>query len=920
MASVVTPASEDGSVVLSSSAAAYYAQTVDMDTAIKSENDLIRRYREISLSAECDAAIEEITNEAICFDETGSVAELETEELKVSDSIKKKMHDEFEEILALLKFNENAHDLFRKWYIDGRQYHVITLDPARAKDGILKVELIDSRKIRKVKKVDKKKDPKSGVDLVVKVEEYFIYNEKGIDASSTSGVKLSLDSVIYVPSGLYDQNTNMMFSYLHKAVKPTNQLKMLEDAVVINTLARAPERRIFYIDVGNLPKLKAEQYVTDIMNKYRNKVVYDATTGEVRDDRKHQCLVMDTRVPLLDGRTLTIAEIASEYQDKQLWAYSCDPITGAFVPGLITWAGVARPNAQIVRITLDNGKTIDCTPDHRFPVWGKGLVAAEELTIGESMIPLYRRKENITPNSKNKEYEQIFDNDKKEWTFTHRTVSKWKDSVGLDNQFVFNEDFNNGVFGTVHHKNINRMDNSPENLVRMNSKDHWSYHHHSSSGAGKVGGLRCYEMGLGVHNKNHPDYTLWHINGGKAAGAISAANGNSSANLALGRMALADLMKTKEFNGWFRSQQRAGWKEEQRAAASNRASKNGLSDRGNDAKRKLYETKEHRDRHTKMYATEYSYKMFEVVQSCARKGMRTAEVVLELNNSAALLEEWKELNINKCSAKKQKSFDAFNYHDVGRIIKNHSTVNSYSKLKEQAKFRNHKIVSIEYLEERVDTGCLTIDGGGLYHDHHTFALEAGIYTENSMLEDFWLPRREGGKGTEITTLPGSGQLIDNDLITYFQQKLYQSLNVPVSRLQPSQGFSLGRSSEITRDELKFNKFVSRLRNKFSQILLDLLRVQLIAKNIIKEDEWFDLEKFISVKFKNDNNFVELKENELWQGRISMLQQVDGYVGKWVSPAWVQKNILKLSAEDVKTMEQELDKMPKRFLPPELPEQ
>jgi len=190
----------------------------------------------------------------------------------------------------------------------------------------------------------------------------------------------------------------------------------------------------------------------------------------------------------------------------------------------------------------------------------------------------------------------------------------------------------------------------------------------------------------------------------------------------------------------------------------------------------------------------------------------------------------------------------------------------------------------------------------------------------SMLEDFWLPRREGGKGTEITTLPGSGQLINNDLITYFQQKLYQSLNVPVSRLQPSQGFSLGRSSEITRDELKFNKFVGRLRNKFSQILLDLLRVQLIAKNIIKEDEWFDLEKFISVKFKNDNNFVELKENELWQGRITMLQQIDGYVGKWVSPAWVQKNILKLSDEDVKSMEQELDKMPKRFLPPELPEQ
>jgi hypothetical protein len=465
---VVTPTSEDGSVVLSSSAAAYYSTVVDMDTSIKNENDLIRRYREISLQPECDAAIEEITNEAICVDDKGEVAKLNLEELKVSDSLKKKIQFEFDEVKHVLDFDVKAHDLFRNWYIDGRMYHLITIDADKPKEGILKVEFVDSRKIRKIKKIEKQKDKATGVDVIKSVEEFFIYNEKGIDASSTQGIKLSIDSVVYVPSGLYDQNSNMMFSYLHKAVKPVNQLKMLEDAVVIYRIARAPERRIFYIDVGNLPKVKAEQYVTDIMNKYRNKIVYDASTGEVRDDRKYM----------------------------------------------------------------------------------------------------------------------------------------------------------------------------------------------------------------------------------------------------------------------------------------------------------------------------------------------------------------------------------------------------------------------------------------------------------SMLEDFWMPRREGGKGTEITTLPGGQTLGQMEDVNYFQQKLYQSLNVPVSRLLPSQNFSLGRTNEITRDELKFNKFVSRLRNRFAQLLIDLLKVQLIAKNIISADEWKEVEKNINIEFTNDNNFVEMRDSDLWQNRFAMLNQVSTYVGQYFSPEWVKKEILKLTEEEIEAMDKEIEKMPK----------
>ena len=472
--SIVAPTGDDGSTVLSTSAAAYYTQVVDLDTSIKNENELIKRYREISLYTEVDAAIEDIVNEAINVDQDGEIVKLNLDELKVGNAVKKKITDEFEEILSLYDFHEKAYDIFRNWYVDGRAYFVVTLDPENPKEGIKKLDAVDARKIRKIKKIEKKKDPKTGVDVVVKVEEFYLYNEKGIEASSVTGIKLAVDSVVFVPSGVYDQNSLMVLSHLHKAIKPANQLKMLEDATVINRMVRAPQRRIFYIDVGNLPKVKAEQYVTDIMNKYRNKIVYDAATGEVRDDRKYM----------------------------------------------------------------------------------------------------------------------------------------------------------------------------------------------------------------------------------------------------------------------------------------------------------------------------------------------------------------------------------------------------------------------------------------------------------SMLEDFWMPRREGGKGTEITTLDGGESLAQLDDVNYFQQKLYQSLNVPLSRLQPNQNFSLGRSNEITRDELKFHKFVARLRNKFAGLLLDTLRIQLIAKNIVTVDDWKELEKDLSIEFVNDNSFEELKEAELMTGRLAMLQQVDPFVGKWFGPEFVFKKVLRFDDEEIEDINKDIENMDERFIPME----
>lgn len=463
--SVVPPSSIDtGSTVVNTgvNAGGHYGLVMDLEGTIKNENDLIRRYREVSQYSDCDGAIEDIVNEAIVADESRRSVELKLDELKVSAPIKNKIREEFDNILRILRFDERAHELFRSWYIDGRLYYQILIDENNIKQGIVELRYIDPRKIRRIKNIKKERN-KQGVDVVKEIEEYYLYNDKGITEQTTQGVKLALDSVVYCPSGYVDQNTGMMMSYLHKAIKPVNQLKMIEDSLVIYRISRAPERRIFYIDVGNLPKLKAEQYVTDIMNKFRNKIVYDATTGETRDDRRHL----------------------------------------------------------------------------------------------------------------------------------------------------------------------------------------------------------------------------------------------------------------------------------------------------------------------------------------------------------------------------------------------------------------------------------------------------------SMMEDFWMPRREGGKGTEITTLPGGQNLGEIQDIEYFQGKLYHALNVPISRLQPQQGFSIGRSQEISRDEVKFNKFIVRLRKKFSVLFSNALRVQLIAKGVIRADEWEEMRPFLKYDYLEDNHFSELKDSEILMQRIQSLQAMDPYVGKYYSQAWVRKNILRLDEDDIEQIEKEI---------------
>ena len=460
-----TPTADDGTVDVAGGG--FFGQILDTDGRERTDLDLIRRYRDIAQQAECDTAVEDIVNEGIISNEKDQAVQVTLDRLRFPDKIKRKIRAEFSEILRLLHFEAKGHDIFRRWYVDGRIFYHKIIDTKNPRRGITELRYIDSTKIKKVREVKKQIDPKLGVDMVEKIDEYFVYNEKGLGSAGTAGtnqgLKIAADSITYCPSGLIDGNSGRVLSYLHKAIKPVNQLRMIEDALVIYRISRAPERRIFYIDVGNLPKIKAEQYLKDVMNRYRNKLVYDASTGEIRDDRNHM----------------------------------------------------------------------------------------------------------------------------------------------------------------------------------------------------------------------------------------------------------------------------------------------------------------------------------------------------------------------------------------------------------------------------------------------------------SMLEDFWLPRREGGRGTEITTLPGGSNLGEIDDITYFQRKLYRSLNVPISRMESDNGFSLGRTTEITRDELKFTKFVQRIRKKFVPMFTDMLKTQLLLKGIIAAEDWPQIQEHIQYDFLQDGHFAELKDAELIENRINTLEQIQSYIGTFFSKEYVLKKVLRMNDAEIDEMQDQV---------------
>ena len=301
--SFTPPSNDDGALTITS--AAYYGTYVDLDGTAKNDVELISRYREMAMQPEIESAIDDIVGEAICQDDDGKIIQIVLDDLKQPDKIKNAIKGEFEIVMKLLNYKNMAQDIFRRYYVDGRLFYHIIVDQTKPMEGVKELRYVDPRKLKKIREMKKSKDERTGVEIMKVINEYYLYNDKINTGASSNfgpvGVRITTDSIISVVSGLMDSRRAVVLSYLHKAIKPLNQLRMIEDATVIYRISRAPERRIFYIDVGNLPKLKAEQYLRDIMVKYKNKLVYDANTGEVRDDRKFLSMMEDFWLPRREG-------------------------------------------------------------------------------------------------------------------------------------------------------------------------------------------------------------------------------------------------------------------------------------------------------------------------------------------------------------------------------------------------------------------------------------------------------------------------------------------------------------------------------------------------------------------------------------------------------------------------------------------
>jgi hypothetical protein len=317
------PVLDDGAVTIT--AAAHYGTSIDLDSNYKNDVELITRYREMAMQPEIESAIDDIINEAIIYQDGKSV-QLNLDAVKTSPKVKKAIEEEFNTILTLLNFKQLGQDIFRRYYVDGRLFYNIILDKDSPNIGIQELRYIDPRKLSKIREIQKVKDKTTGFDIVQGYTEYYIYSDTISTKSNltNSGLRIAPDSIISITSGLLDAKRSIVLSYLHKSIKPLNQLRMIEDATVIYKVSRAPERRIFYIDVGNLPKMKAEQYLKDIMSKYKNKVVYDATTGLVQDDRRHLSMMDDFWLPRRsDNKSTEITTLPSSaaFDDMSMVQY-----------------------------------------------------------------------------------------------------------------------------------------------------------------------------------------------------------------------------------------------------------------------------------------------------------------------------------------------------------------------------------------------------------------------------------------------------------------------------------------------------------------------------------------------------------------------------------------------------------------------
>ena len=692
-------------------------------------------------------------------------------------------------------------------------------------------------------------------------------NQYAIDARHVIHISMS--------EGL-DNNFPFGNSLMESIFKVFKQKELLEDSILIYRIQRAPERRVFYIDVGNMPSHLAMSFVERVKNEVNQRRIPSVTGGGqsvVDSSYNPLCLDLDTKIPLLDGRTLTLTELIEEFNaGKENWAYSCNPETGEVVPGVINWAGITRKNTEVIKLTFDNGRELICTPDHKIPVFGRGFVEAKDLTTADSLIAFNTQMAPIA--SSGNDYQQVWDHSTKSWKWTHRVVGEFFRSRNKHQEFTYLEENIGKPKIVIHHRDSNRYNNDPRNLTYMDKVDHILFHASQKKDFWKnMSDEYRAEMSGKISNtlKQH-----WQ-------------NMTEQDRLA----ALWNIRSAQKKAVWMRTNDPATAASYKKNASE--ARKKYIQNTPTFADQLLVNLKNRvKIKNQELVLT---FNMLQLVADKVKSGVTNKNQVIELcDNDGKLLELVKLSNSDSLDYKNAHckiDFTKFGYSKMDKLLALHGYKNWKTFVKEIANF-NHRIVKIEKVSNR-DTGTITIDGTERWHNYHTFAIESGIFVKNSINEDYFFPQTAEGRGSKVEILQGGQNLGEIDDLRYFTNKLFRALRIPSSYLPTGSddggsSFNDGRVGTAYIQELRFNKYCERLQSLLNGPFDTEFKLYLHNSGINIDSNIFD------IQFNPPQNFAAYRQSEMDTARVNTFNTVVAV--PFVSKRFAMERFLGLTKEEI----------------------
>jgi hypothetical protein len=590
------------------------------------------------------------------------------------------------------------------------------------------------------------------------------------------------------------------------------------------------------------------------------------------------CLDMATRIPLLDGRTLSITELTEEFKfGKENWVYSCDPSTGAIKPGNITWAGITRKDAKVIRVILDNGESIIMTPDHKVPVLGKGFIEAQNLTPEDSLISFETRLRNIDRRLKNERtYTQVFDHEKNSWVYSHRMVADFFRSLEKHQEYTFLPQNKDATKDTVHHKDYDRYNNDPRNLVFMNKQDHIAYH---------------------VFNKKEFWKNITPVERQRITSKISEGLTSYHASMTEEDKARFAEMRSITNKNWISAKKEndtegfSKWRQDLGKGRSQYINNNP------DVKRKLVSQIGNYQTNCPNQVFQPSQRQLQILVEAVNKvGGNRLEVIEYVSNDNRFAEAVLESNPVQNKTNNKIDYAKLTDKKLKRIL-SHFNYKNWKDFVSKVPMYNHRIVSIEYLEEKMDVGTITIDGTERWHNHHTFATEAGVFVKNSIVEDYFFAQSSDGRGSKVETLPGGDNLGEIGDLTFFTKKMARGLRIPSSYLSLGDddgsggaSYNDGKLGAAVIQEFRFNKYCMRLQSLLAPVFDKDFKRFLKANGIEIESSLFEL------KFNPPQNFTKYRQIELDTQQVGVYQQVAD--NKKLSERFKLKRFLNLSEDEI----------------------